>query len=196
LSHHGFGSIVLSIPSNEGQAHDSIPHSFFLPSPCFHPIGQRAYDNILKSLYLLDYIDFVQLRKNVQKALNRGEIYHKLHRAISYANFGKLRFKTQNEQNIWEECGRLIANCIIYYNTCILSNLMEHMQKNGDSKGAALMKDVSPVAWPHIILQGCFEFKKNEEPIDIGAIIKELDNLKIPEELILAENNTSDDSDR
>lgn len=133
------------------------------------------YDNILKSLYLLNYIDSVQLRKNVYKALNRGESYHKLHRAISYANFGKLRFKTQNEQDIWEECGRLIVNCIIYYNTCILSSFMEFMKKNSHLNGMELIKDVSPVAWSHIILQGRFEFKKSAENIDINAIVKDLD---------------------
>ena len=31
----------------------------------------------------------------VQRALNRGESYHKLCRAVSYANFGKLRFQTE-----------------------------------------------------------------------------------------------------
>ena len=68
------------------------------------------YDNILKSLYLLDYIDSLPLRQNVQRALNRGESYHQLRRAISHANFGKLRFKSELDQQIWSECGRLIAN--------------------------------------------------------------------------------------
>jgi len=49
------------------------------------------YDNILRSLYLLDYIDSPPLRQHVQRALNRGENYHQLRRAVSYANFGKLR---------------------------------------------------------------------------------------------------------
>lgn len=53
------------------------------------------YDNIIKSLYLLDYVDSPPLRRNIQRALNRGENYHQLRRAISYANFGKLRFKTE-----------------------------------------------------------------------------------------------------
>ena len=44
------------------------------------------YDNIIKSLYLLDYVDSVPLRQNVQRALNRGESYHQLRRAVSYAN--------------------------------------------------------------------------------------------------------------
>jgi TnpA family transposase len=73
------------------------------------------YDNMIRSLYLLDYIDSLPLRQHVQRALNRGESYHKLRRAVSYANFGRLRFKTEHEQQLWGECARLITNCIIYY---------------------------------------------------------------------------------
>ena len=51
------------------------------------------YDNIIRSLYLLDYIDSPPLRSNVQKALNRGENYHQLRRAVSYANFGNCALK-------------------------------------------------------------------------------------------------------
>ena len=103
------------------------------------------YDNIIRSLYLLDYVDSPPLRRNVQKALNRGENYHKLRRAVSYANFGKLRFKTEPEQQIWNECARLITNCIIYYNATILSNLLEYKEKNGNIQDVVLLKGVSPV---------------------------------------------------
>jgi TnpA family transposase len=105
------------------------------------------YDHILRSLYLLDYIDSPPLRRNVQRALNRGENYHQLRRAVSYANFGKLRFQTEHEQQIWGECARLITNCIIYYNTMLLSNLIEYKEAAGDVQGANWLKQVSPVAW-------------------------------------------------
>lgn len=141
------------------------------------------YDNIIKSLYLLEYIDSMQLRKNVQRALNRGESYHKLHRALSYANFGKLSFRTEQEQNIWGECGRLLANCIIYYNASILTNLMEYKEKNGDVQGAVHLQRISPVAWPHINFGGRFEFNKQEEAINMDALIQELDQLQVPQEL-------------
>ena len=62
--------------------------------------AQWEYDNIIKSLYFLDYVDSLPLPQNVQRALNRGESYHKLRRAVSHANFGKLRFKTEQEQQI------------------------------------------------------------------------------------------------
>lgn len=72
------------------------------------------YDNILQSLYLLNYVDSLALRRNVHRSLNRGESYHQLKRAVAYANFGKLRFTTEYDQQIWDECSRLIANCIIF----------------------------------------------------------------------------------
>jgi len=104
------------------------------------------YDNIIRSVYLLDYIDSPHLRRNVQRALNRGENYHTLRRAVSYANFAKLRFKTEYEPQLWEECIRLITNCIIYYNATILSHLFTHKERHGDAAGAALLSQFSPVA--------------------------------------------------
>ena len=89
----------------------------------------EEYDSIHRSLYLLNYIDSPSLRQNVQKAVNRGENYHQLRRAVSFASFGKLRFKTEYEQDLWSECSRLIANCIIFYNASLLSRLLEHRKR-------------------------------------------------------------------
>lgn len=120
------------------------------------------YDNIIRSLYLLDYIDSLSLRQHVQKALNRGESYHKLHKAVSFANFGKLRFKTEGEQQIWNECGRLIANCIIFYNAMILSNVLRYQAEKRDAITMAALERVSPVAWQHINFYGRYEFTNRE----------------------------------
>jgi TnpA family transposase len=78
-------------------------------------------DNLCRTMYILDFIDEPELRQSVQKALNRGEAYHRLRRAVAYVNGGKLRVKTEAEQQIWNECSRLICNAIIYYNTALLS---------------------------------------------------------------------------
>ena len=141
------------------------------------------YDNIIRSLYLLDYIDSTPLRQNVQRAVNRGESYHKLRRAVSYANFGKLRFKTEYEQQLWGECSRLITNCIIYYNATILSNLLAYKEKAGDIQGADLLKQVSPIAWQHINFFGRYEFNQGVESIDMEAIIKQLAQVSVPHDL-------------
>ena len=135
------------------------------------------YDSIHRSLYLLDYVDSPSLRQHVQKALNRGENYHQLRRAISFASFGKLRFKTEYEQDLWLECSRLITNCIIFYNASLLSRLLEHYEKTGNTLNADMIKKVSPVAWQHINPHGRYEFQKLPDGINIDAMVKELTEL-------------------
>jgi hypothetical protein len=131
-------------------------------------------DNCIRSRYLLDYVDSPPLRKNVQRALNRGENYHQLRRAVSYANFGKLRFRSEDDQQLWHECSRLITNCIIFYNTTILSRVLAHKATTGDAAGAALITQISPVAWQHINFYGRYEFTKGPDPIDVDAMVEAL----------------------
>ncbi len=132
------------------------------------------YDNIICSLYLLNYIDDPSLRRNVQKALNRIESYHQLRRSISFANFGKLRFKTEYEQNIWNECSRLLSNCVIFYNASVLSILLKIKEISGNTQEIDKVKQVSPIAWQHVNFCGHYEFTNLEDTIDIDEIIRKL----------------------
>ena len=67
-------------------------------------------EDICRTLHILELIDDVQLRQGVQKALNRGEAYHRLSRAVTFVNGGRFRVKTEAEQQIWNECSRLVLD--------------------------------------------------------------------------------------
>lgn len=127
-------------------------------------------DNIRRTLYILDFIDDASLRQSVQKALNRGEAYHRFRKSVAYVNNGKFRVKTEAEQNIWNECSRLIANAIIYYNTALLSKVYEQKRASGDEEAIAALRGVSPVAWRHVNLIGRFEFTSEAPQLDIDAL--------------------------
>jgi TnpA family transposase len=133
-------------------------------------------DNLYRTLYILTFIDDVGLRQSVQKALNRGEAYHRFRRAISYVNAGKFRVKTETEQHIWNECSRLIANAVIYYNTLLLSRVYAQKQAAGDDAAADIVKDISPNAWQHVHLIGAFDFEQTESQIDIDALAARYDD--------------------
>ena len=109
--------------------------------------------------------------------------YHQLRRAVSYANFGKLRFKTEHEQQLWGECARLLTNGIIYSNAVLLSQLAAHKERTGDAQGAALLAHVSPVAWQHINFYGRYEFSQGPEAINLEEIIQELAQVSVPFDL-------------
>ena len=127
-------------------------------------------DNLCRTLYILTFIDDVELRQSVQKALNRGEAYHRFRRAISYVNAGKFRLKTEAEQHIWNECARLIANAVIYYNTLLLSRVYEQKRASGAHAAADIVKNISPNAWQHVHLIGAFDFEQTGSGIDIDAL--------------------------
>jgi TnpA family transposase len=133
-------------------------------------------DNICRSIYILDFIDDPSLRQSVQKALNRGEAYHRMRRAISYVNSGKFRVKTEAEQQIWNECSRLIANAIIYYNTLLLSRVYEQKLVAGDLEAIKILKGTSPVAWRNVNLIGNLDFTTSSTTVDIEALAARYQN--------------------
>ena len=134
------------------------------------------FDNIIKSIYVLKYIDSEIMRKDVQKAINRGEAYHKLRRAVFYANLGKFKVKTELEQQIWIECNRLVCNAIIFYNTFLLSRLFERLKSEGRISEAEKFARISPIAWRHINLYGIYNFRNLGSELNPEEIINELIN--------------------
>ena len=127
-------------------------------------------DNLIRTRYILSYIDDAGLRQSVQKALNRGEAYHRFRRAIAYVNGGKFRVQTEAEQQIWNDCSRLIANAIIYYNTALLSRVYDQKRAAGDEEAVAMLTGVSPAAWQNVNLFGSFEFSPTESLIDLDVM--------------------------
>ena len=131
----------------------------------------------------LDYIDSPPLRQHVQRALNRGENYHQLRRAVSYANFGKLRFKTEYEQQLWGECSRLLTNCIIYYNATILSKLTAHKEHPGDAQGEPCSPGSRPSRGNISISMAGTNSAQRPQAINLEEIIQELAQVPVPSDL-------------
>lgn len=122
----------------------------------------------------MDYIDSPILRRNVHKALNRGEAYHRLRRAIAYANGGRFRVRSQNEQEIWNECARLIANAMVHYNAMVLSEMVKVFEKQKDRETLKNFERISPIAWQHINFYGRYQFDKDLEPLNLAAMASQI----------------------
>jgi hypothetical protein len=133
-------------------------------------------NNIRRSIYMLDFIDNPTLRQNVQRAVNRGKSYHRMRRAISYVNSGKFRVKTEAEQQIWNECSRLIANAIIYYNALLISHVYEQKAAAGDLNALKVLQGISPIAWRNVHLIGNFDFTTASSEVDIEALAARYQN--------------------
>lgn len=117
------------------------------------------YNHIVRSEFILRYINDKNFRRAIECALNRGEAYNHLYRAISLLNGGKFRGQSEAEMMIWNQCSRLIAAIILYYNAYILNHLYSHAN-SPDEK--ALLTAISPGSWGHINLLGYYQFCGNE----------------------------------
>lgn len=129
------------------------------------------YDRLIKSLYILEYIDDASLRSYVQRALNRGEAFHQLRRAVASVNGNRFRGGSDSEIDLWNECARLLTNTIIYFNSLVLSRLLTHFTKQGDTKRLELVKQVSPVAWVNINLNGTYSFSFGDNMLNMDEVI-------------------------
>ncbi len=123
------------------------------------------YNKILKTIHILNSINSLEYRQNIQIALNRGESYHQLAGNISYANNGKIMAKTEQEQLIFKECSRLVCNIIIYYNSYILSQFYLEKLRLNQTKQIEALKRISPISWTNVNLYGKYDFDKVSTPI-------------------------------
>ncbi len=137
--------------------------------------AMAEYNRVFESIYTLRYIDDPLIKQYVRSTLNRTEAYHQLRRAIAFANGGQLRGGSDLEVAIWNECTRVVALAIIYYNACLLNALIKKYRKRGDLATVELIKRISPIAWAHILMLGKFEFSMTPVDIDIEDLIKDID---------------------
>lgn len=144
--------------------------TYTAPNPTRRAIFE--FDKLIRSLYTLRYLRDPQLQRNVHRSQNRIESYHQLRSAIAQIG-GKreLTGRTDIETEISNQCARLIANAIIYYNSAILSRLLTKYEANQDAKALVLLKKISPAAWRHIHLNGHYTFRGDGQILDLDAIV-------------------------
>nr|WP_260679884.1 transposase [Serratia liquefaciens] len=135
----------------------------------------REYDRLIRCIYVLNYVDDKTLRQFVQQALNRGEAYHQLRRAIASVNGNQFRGGSDYQIDQWNDCARLIANCIIYYNAAILSGLVEKFEQMDNKEAIDMLANLSPVAWGHILLGGNYSFEGQAAITDQVGILESAD---------------------
>jgi hypothetical protein len=108
--------------------------------------------------------------------IHRADWRDRLRRAIARIGGKKeLTGRTDIELEISNQCGRLIANAIIYYNSAILSRLLTRYEADGNTKARAFITQISPAAWRHILLNGHSTFRSDGKLIDLDAMVAGLD---------------------
>lgn len=169
--------IIGTLASKNMKQANLIKKLCHLPKESNFRKGMFELDKLIRSIYTLEYMINRDLQKSVSKSQNRIESYHQLRGYL--AKIGgrkKLYGKTDLDVEISNQCGRLVANIVIYYNSYILSELVLRQSEevlNRESFKNKLKK-LSPIAWQHIHFLGQYNFKSEEGVINIDDILKKI----------------------
>ncbi len=83
----------------------------------------KEFGRIIKSLFILRYIDDVELRQTVEKQLNRIELSNKFSKAILFGKNQEVQYSSKEEQKMFVGCQRLIQNAIVLWSELYLSQI-------------------------------------------------------------------------
>jgi hypothetical protein len=86
-------------------------------------------------------------------------------------NGGRFRGISDEEMELWNECARLMANAIIYFNWKVLSNLLESFERLGKDELADTIKRASQVAWRNINFRRKYLFAVEGKAPDIEDLM-------------------------
>jgi TnpA family transposase len=138
----------------------------------------KEYGKIIKTISINKYIDDVERRQLIEGQLNKIESSHRLKKAISFA--GELDQATKDEQDIAENCRRLIANAIICWNYVYLSQkLAEETDDILREKMIDVIRNGSVITWQHLNLHGEYDFSEKKIKDSVGFKSTKISSFKI-----------------
>jgi TnpA family transposase len=124
---------------------------------------------IVKTNYILPFIDDENERRRVLTQLNRHEGRHRLARDVFHGGRGELRQRYREGQEDQLNALGLVVNVIILWNTIYMNAALEQLRKEGYPVKDEDVARLSPTMSHHINLLGRYSFTL-PEPVARGAL--------------------------
>ena len=111
---------------------------------------------IIKTQYILRYMTDPQLRRMVQRQLNKGEYRHKLPRWIFFANQGE--FTKGDYEEIMNKASSLslVSNAILYWNTIKIEKIVTSLRQQGEEIDDETLSHISLLPYKHVLPNGTY----------------------------------------
>ncbi len=141
-----------------------------------HPLctALKDFGQAIKSIFILKYIDDVQLRQTIEKQLNKGELANKFASAVSVSDPAVSQSEPV-DQEVAAMCKTFIQNIIILWNYIELTNII--MRSDGAERKELLdnITSASILTWRHVNLLGTYDFSDlgsaNDEELNISELL-------------------------
>jgi TnpA family transposase len=125
-------------------------------------IALRELGRIERTLFILDWLQNVELRRRVHAGLNKGEARNSLARAVFFNRLGEIRDRSFDQQSYRASGLNLVTAAIVLWNTVYIERAIEVQREVGKSIDDELLQYLSPLGWEHINLTGDYVWRQNK----------------------------------
>jgi TnpA family transposase len=129
-------------------------------------VALRELGRIERTLFILDWLQSVELRRRVHAGLNKGEARNALARAVFFNRLGEIRDRSFEQQRYRASGLNLVTAAVVLWNTVYLERAANALRGNGHAVDDALLQYLSPLGWEHINLTGDYLWRSSAK---IGA---------------------------
>lgn len=126
-------------------------------------LALREIGRIERTLFTLDWLQNVELRRRVHTGLNKGEAKNALARAVFFNRLGEMRDRNFENQRYRASGLNLLVAAIILWNTVYLERAIQELRARGHTVDDKLLKHLSPLGWGHINLTGDYVWSQNKD---------------------------------
>lgn len=126
----------------------------------------RELGRIERTLFMLDWLQHVELRRRVHAGLNKGEARNALARAVFFNRLGEIRDRGFEQQRYRASGLNLVTAAIVLWNTVYLERAVKAQRDYGHPVDESLLSYLSPLGWEHINLTGDYLWRSS---VKIGS---------------------------
>lgn len=126
-------------------------------------VALRELGRLERTLFTLEWLQSVELRRRVQVGLNKGEAKNALARAVFFNRLGELRDRSFENQRYRASGLNPVIAAIVLWNTVYLGRAIDALRAGGQVIDEGLLQHLSPLGWEHINLTGDYTWRSGGE---------------------------------
>lgn len=135
----------------------------------------RELGKAVRTLFLLRYIDDVEVRKTIHAATNKSEEFNGFVKWAFFGGEGIIAENVQHEQRKIVRYNQLVANLVILHNVEQMTRVLAELRQDGADISPEVLAGLSPYRTSHINRFGDYtlDLKREVAPIDFTRRILE-----------------------
>lgn len=124
----------------------------------------RELGRVVRTVFLLQYVSDVELRRTIQSATNKSEAFNKFVQWVFFGGNGIIAENIREEQRKIIKYNHLVANLLIFHNVVSMTNVINELAKEGYKISHEVLAALSPYQTEHINRFGNYALNLDRKP--------------------------------